>query len=122
MGKAGLQMDSAQQVIIARLKGLHEQFRRVFWRGDVSKSAGEESSLSLPVTSCDGLKVQEEEAPRVELSVESTHPFHPRLPARGQVFRTDLVKAAGRGLAALVPFCGGPGISQPCAPKTHCSY
>ena len=54
VGKARLQLDSAQQS--TRLNGLCE----FFWRGDHGKSVGVKSIL--PVTPCDGQTMHEEEA------------------------------------------------------------
>ncbi|KAF7643439.1 hypothetical protein LDENG_00239370 [Lucifuga dentata] len=61
VSKAGLQMDSVQQVVIVHLKGLHEQFGEYFGEETLANQ-WVRNPFSYPVTPRDGLTMQEEEA------------------------------------------------------------
>lgn len=61
VGRAGLQLDSIQQVVIAHLKGLREQFGEYFGEETLANQ-WVRNPFSFPVTPCDRLTMQEEEA------------------------------------------------------------
>lgn len=61
LGRAGLQLDSIQQVVIAHLKGLREQFGEYFGEETLANQ-WVRNPFSFPVTLRDRLTMQEEEA------------------------------------------------------------
>ena len=59
--QAGLQLRTVQQVVIAHLEGLREQFREYFGEGSLANQ-WVRNPFSFPVSPCDRLTMQEEEA------------------------------------------------------------